>query len=73
MSYTVVEPFLLLRDGAVVHYTVREVGKLVELSDAEAAELGGKVTPTDPAPSALPKPRGRRKPDPEPVEDPSES
>ena len=73
MSYTAVEPFVILRDGAVVHYTEREVGKLVELSDAEAAELGDKVTPTDPTPSALPEPRGRRKPDPEPAEDSGES
>lgn len=48
MSYTVAEEFIVLRDGAAVHYS--DVGSTVELSDAEAAELiaEGKVTAPGP-------------------------
>ncbi|MBU8833602.1 hypothetical protein [Mycolicibacterium goodii] len=44
-SYTVVEPFIVMRDGKAVHYV--DVGSQVELSDDEAALLldAGKVLP----------------------------
>lgn len=37
-AYTVADEFAVVRDGAVLHYTRREIGTTVELSDAEAAE-----------------------------------
>ncbi|OMC02172.1 hypothetical protein [Mycolicibacterium fortuitum] len=45
MSYTVADEFIVLREGAAVHYS--DVGSTVELSDAEAAELieAGKIVP----------------------------
>lgn len=43
--YTVAEEFIVLRDGAAVHYS--DVGATVDLTDAEAAELieAGKIVP----------------------------
>lgn len=43
MSYTVAEEFILLREGAAVHYS--DIGSTVDLTDAEAAELieAGKI------------------------------
>lgn len=43
--YTVAEEFIVLRDGAAVHYS--DVGSTVDLTDVEAAELieAGKIVP----------------------------
>lgn len=43
--YTVAEEFIVLRDGAAVHYS--QVGSTVDLTDAEAAELieASKIVP----------------------------